>query len=72
MEAPLQRPTDTNGETEGAISLIARGFFSKACLVTDQAWSPRSLALVVNAVATKTHGQGIPLAGALAAFRWCR
>ena len=52
MEVPFQSPTDTNGETEGAISLIARGFLSKADLATDQAWSLKSMALVLNAVAT--------------------
>ena len=55
MEVPFQRPTDTNGETEGAISLIARGFLSKADLATDQAWSLKAMALVLNAVATMAN-----------------
>ena len=53
---------DTNGETEGAISLIARGFLSKADLATDQAWFLKFMALVLNAVATmaKAYRQLVP------------
>ena len=50
MEVPLRKPTDRNGETEGAISLNARGFFSKEGLAPDRASSLKSLALVLNAV----------------------
>ena len=62
MEVPSQRLPDTNGETEGAISLIARGFLSKADLATDQTRSLKFMTLVLNAVATiaKAYRQLVP------------
>lgn len=51
MEIPLERPTNTTGGTEGAVGLIAQGFFPREGLAPHQAWSLKSLALGFDVVA---------------------
>lgn len=65
MEVPLVRPTDTNGETESAVGLIAQGFFSKEGLAPDQNLVAQTFG--PSARCNDQSGQGIPSAGIIGA-----